>query len=269
MEILSKITPAETTLIREGTFTALRDLLKLTFMDLLFKKVIEIKEVKRKAHPRDSYIRTYNYVIAGKNLENYKAKNHELIFLSPFLKSPALKILFANFIKMAVDTVDLGWDYKKLIRSNPEIQPYFNQSFLLDLFHLLKLTGKGKELKKEIAEYLNEIDNSIVDLFQNDQEKALKLIISLGGNIFLLKNLDFKLLKTIDKEFLNQHKALNRNSYENDSDYWLYLDFFEYDNDFGSYFDSFDQTLNSFDFEFEASSCSSDNSGCSSCGGGD
>lgn len=89
----------------------------------------------------------------------------------------------------------------------------------------------------------------------------------IGRNIFLLKNLDFQLLKTIDKELLNQQKVLQSDTYDSDSDWRLYVDFFEDDYMFDSYFDSFDDTLDSFDSEFDASGCSSCGSECSSCGG--
>jgi hypothetical protein len=269
MKILSKITPAETLLIRDCTSVQLKDLMKYTFMDLLFKKVIEIKKINKKSHTRDKYIRTYTYVISGKNFSKYKPKTHELIYLSPFIKSQSIQILFNNFIKMAYDTSNGSWNYKKSTRNNREITPYFKQTFLLNLFRLNRLTDNGTKLKKEISNYLNDIDSKIDNLLHNDKKKGLELLLRIGGNIFLLRNLNFQLLKTIDKELLNQQKVLYNETYDPDCDYWLYIDFFEDDYMFDSYFDSFDDTLNSFDSEFDASGCSSDDSGCSSCGGCD
>ncbi len=267
MKILSRITPAETMLIKDCTSVQLKDLMKYTFMDLLLKKVIEIKEISKKSHPRDKYIRTYTYVVAGKNFSRYKPKNHELIYLSPFIKNQSIQILFKHFIKIAYDTSNKAWGYKKLTRSNREINQYFKQTFFLNLFRLNKLTDKGINLKKEISNYLYDIDKSIDNLLHNDKKKGLELLLSIGGNIFLLKNLDFQLLKKIDKELLNQQKVLHNKTYDPDSDWWLYIDFFEDDYTFESYFDSFNDTLDSFDSEFDASGCSSCDNGCSSCGG--
>jgi len=242
--------------------------MKFTFMDLLLKKVIEMTEVKRKAHPRDKYIRTYSYIIAGKNFIKYKPKKHELIYLSPFLKSQSIQILFKHFIKMGYEYSNGSFNYKKLIRSNQEISQYFKNSFFLNLFRLNRVTGKGRALKNEISNYLKEVDKTIVDLLHNDKKKGLDLILGLGGNVFLLKNLDFEHLKKIDKELLKQYKISHNENY--DSDWWLYFDSFEDGYMFDSYFDSFDTTLDSFDSEFDASSCSScDSSGCNSCGGCD
>ena len=267
MKILSKITPAETMLIKDCTSVQLKDLMKYTFMDLLLKKVIEIKEISRKSHPRDKYSRTYTYVVSSKNFNKYKPKNHELIYLSPFTKSPSIQILFKNFIKMAYDSSNGSWNYKKTTRSNREINPYFKDTFFLNLFRLNKLTDDGIKLKKEISNYLIDIDKNINHLLLNDKKKGLELLLSIGGNVFLLNNLDFQLLKTIDKELLNQQKVLYNDTYDSDSDWWLYIDFFEGGYEFDSYFDSFDETLNSFDSEFDESGCSSDDSGCSSCSG--
>lgn len=267
MKILSQITPAETMLIKDCTSVQLKDLMKFTFMDLLLKKVIEIKEINKKPHPRDKYIRTYTYVILGKNFNKYKPKKHELIYLSPFIKSPSIQILFKNFIKMAYDTSNGSWNFKKSIRSNREVTLYFKQSFLLNLFRLNKLTDTGKKLRNEISNYLNEIDKNIDYLLHNDKKKGLELLLKIGGNIFLLKKLDFQLLKTIDKELLNQQKVLHSDTYNSDSYWWLYIDFFEDDYMFDSYFDSFDGTLDLFESEFDTSGFSSCDSGCSSCGG--
>jgi hypothetical protein len=267
MKILSKITPAETMLIKDCTSVQLKDLMKYTFMDLVLKKVIEIKKISKKSHPRDTSIKTYTYVVSGKNFSKYKPKNHELIYVSPFIKSPSIQILFENFVKMAYDNSNGSWSYKKSIRSNIEINQYFKQHFLLNLFRVNKLTGNGTKIKKEIIGYLNDIDKSIDHLLHNDKKKGLELLLSIGGNMFLLKNLDFKLLKTIDKELLNQQKVLYNDIYDTDSDWWLYIDFFEDNYMFDSYFDSFDDALDSFDSEFDTSGYSSDDSGCSSCGG--
>lgn len=267
MKILSKITPAETISIKDCTSVQLKDLMKYTFMDLLLKKVIEIKEINKKSHPNDKHDTTYTYVVSSKNFNKYKPKNHELIYLSPFIKSQSIQILFKNFIKMAYDSSNGSWNYGKLTRSNREISPYFKAAFFLKLFRSTKLTGEGLKLKKEISNYLKGIDKKINKLLLKDKKKALELLLSIGGNIFLLKKLDFQLLKTMDKELLNQQKVLYNDTYDSDNDWWLYIDFFEGDYKFDSYFDCFDETLSSFDAEFDESGCSSDDSGCSSCSG--
>lgn len=270
MEILSKITPAETLLIKNYDSIQLKELMKYTFMDLLLKQVIAIKEINRKAHSRDKYIRTYTYVVSGKNFSKYEPKNHEIIYQSPFLKSQSIEILFKHYIKMIYDASNGSWKYQKLTKSNKNISPLFKQTVFLDLFRLNRLTDKGIKIKESITNYLNDLDANIGDLLHNNKSKALELLLSIRGNIFLLKNLDFQLLKTIDKEILNQKKILKEDGihYSDDvSDIWYYIDFLQTDSTFDSNFDSLYEALNTFDSEFEVSSCSSWDSGCSSCGG--
>lgn len=270
MKLLSKITPAETILIRDGAAAQLKDLMKYTFMDLVLKKVIEIKEINKKSHPRDNHVSIYTYVVSGKNFSRYRPKNHELPFLSPFIKSQSIKILFKHFIKMAYDASNGSWEYQKKTRSNLEINQYFKETFISNLFRIIKLTDKGIHLRNKISNYLKQIDRTINNLLKNDNKKGLELLLSLGGNIFLLKKFDFKLLKKIDKELLKHQRVMH--SDDSESDWWMYMDFFEDDYLIDSYFDSFDSfddTLDSFDSEFDASGCSSCDSGCNSCGGCD
>lgn len=273
MKLLSKITPAETILIKECSDAQLKNLLRFTFMDLLLKKVIKIVEVDKQPHPRDE-VRTYTYVESGKNYSAYKPKNHELIFTSLFVEEEPIQILFKHFVKIIYDASGGKKNYRENIKSNKTLKHYFNQSFFINLFRFVRLTKEGENAKQEITTYLDEVDENIGNLLENDQKKALELLINIGGNIFLLKNLDFDLLKKLDKELISQQKALHENSDHYDSGWYFYGDFYEdsylfedsFDND--NSFDSFFyDTINSFDSEFDASSCSSCDSGCSSCSG--
>lgn len=274
MKLLSKFTPAETLLIKNNNSAELKNLMKYTFMDLLLKKVIEIKDISSRPHPRDK-ARSYTYVVPGKNLTKYNPKNHELIFINAFLKSPALKVLFKNYVSMVYGSANGKSSYKKQIKSNKEIDSYFKQSFLFNLFGVNKLTNNGITIQQEIKDYLIEIDTNINRLLTEDKEKGLELLLQIKGNIFLLKNLDFELLKKIDKELLNQHKKQNGNTYNADSDWWFYIDFYEESDRFDTYLNDFDDTLNTFESDYDSfdssdsSGWSSCDSGCSGCGGCD
>ena len=277
MKLLSKITPAETILIQQGSTAQLKNLLKFTFMDLLLKKVIKIVDVEKQPHPRDG-VRVYTYVEAGKNFEKYTAKAHESIFLSSFANEASIQILFKHFVKAAYEASGGKKSYRESIKSSNELRPYFNESFFISLFRFIKLTDDGKKVERAITSYLQEVNLKINDLLENDQQKALELLIAIGGNIFLLQNLNFDLLKKLDKELIKQQKALHTGN-DSHGDSWIfYTDFYDddylFDHNFGEN-DSFDSffydTMDSFDSEFDASSCSSwdsgCNSGCSSCGG--
>lgn len=277
MKLLSIITPAETILIQKGSTTQLKNLLKFTFMDLLLKKVIKIVEIHKQPHPRDE-VRRYTYIEAGKNFNVYKPKKHESIFTNLFVKEEPIQILFKHFVKIIYDASEGKKSYRESIISSKELHSYFDQTFFISLFRLIKLTDEGKKVQQEITSYLQEVNLQINNLLENDQKKALELLIAIGGNIFLLQDLDFDLLKKIDKELIKQQKASYTSVDSNDNSWLFYTDFyddnylFDYDSEESDSFDSFFyNTMDSFDSEYDVSSCSSWNSGCdsgcSSCGG--
>ena len=267
MQLLSKLSPAETMLLIESSSSSLKDLMKFTFMDLLLKKVIEIKEEKRRPNPRDKYVRKYTYIIKGKNLPKYSPKAHELIFIKSFIKSPSIKILFKHFIKMGYEEAKGVNSFKKSIISSNIMNQYAKQSFFQRIFGGFTLSNDGQKVKSEVLAYLKPIDDNIGNIINRDKVKALDILVTLGGNIFLLNNLDFKLLKKIDSQLIKEQKLIYSESYAYGDDWWYYFDFYEDSYMFDSYFDNFDHTVDSFDSDFDSAGCSSCDSGCSSCSG--
>jgi hypothetical protein len=274
MTLLSKFTPAETKLILESGKATFKDLMKLTFMDLLLKKVIKIVEEEKELHISDGS-RTYTYIEAGKNFHKYKPKPHETVFTKPFNTEEEMQYLLQHFIKVGYENSGKSRRYKRKIKETNNLHSYWSDSFFESLFGLTRLNDHGERTKHEISKYLDEIDAQINDWLENDQEKALEVLLAIGGNIFLLKNLKFELLKNIDKELLTLKKT-EADDDTDDDDYWfLYADFYDDDDFFGLDFDDdfsfqtyFDDTLDSFDTQFDAfDSSSSFDSGCSSCSG--
>jgi len=272
MRLLSILSPAETMLVIDSS-CSLKDMMKFTFMDLLLKKVIEIKVEKKKVITRDKYakkieaIKSYNYVIKGKNFDKYTQKTHELIYLSPFNKSSSIKILFKHLIKMAYENARGASSFKKAVLKSKNINGLVKVNFLQQIFGGISLTKEGTKTKQEILNYLKPIDESIADLLNDNKKKALELLLSLGGNIFLLKNLDFTLLKTIDRELLKEQKSAYEESHDSGLDWWYYFDFYDGAGGFDSYFGDFDNTIDSFNSDFDSAGSSSGDNGCSSCSG--
>ncbi|WP_027421244.1 hypothetical protein [Crocinitomix catalasitica] len=272
MEILSKLSPAETMLLIDST-CRYKDMLKFTFMDLLLKRVIEIKVENKKVLARDKYakkvqvIKSYNYVVKGRNFIKYKPKGHELVFLSPYQKSTSIKILFKHLIKVVYENSGSSKSFKSTVLNSINLKGLLKVNILQQLFGGISMTAKGNQTKVEILKYLKPIDQNINNLLKGDKKKALELLLSLGGNIFLLNNLDFALLKKIDKLLLDEQKSNYSESYDTTNDWWYYFDFYDNNESFDFYFDDFDSTINSFESDYDAAGCSSCNTGCSSCGG--
>ncbi|MCH2196072.1 hypothetical protein [Kordia sp.] len=273
MRLLSILTPAETELILENRTASFKDLMKLTFMDLLLKKVIKIVEVEKQSHPRNDS-RVYTYIEKGKNFANCKPNPHESIYTTPFEEEDDIQILFHHFVKIGYEATGKSIGYKKKVKKTGNLDAFLKSSFFLNLFGMIRLNKQGEKTKKEISNYLKEVDSKINHLLENDKEKALEILLTIGGNIFLLKNLNFELLKNIDKQLLAQKRS-ESNSESDDYGYWnLHMDFYEHNDLFSDDFDNgtsfqsyLDDTLDSFDTQFDASGCSVFDSGCSSCSG--
>lgn len=272
MKLLSSLSPAETQLLL-NTSSSYKELMKFTFLDLLLKKVIEVKEIKKTATTKDKYAKKVQItksekcIVKGKNFDNYVPKSFELGFLSPFQKSPKIVILFKHYIKMSYQNCGGGKGYKTLIMDNCKPLNLFTMNILQQIFGGLSLTQEGKSAKDDIVAFLNQTDEIINDLLVNDQEKALDILLAIGGNIFLLKNLNFELIKQFDQSFIRIQKAKRKDFFNDDDNRIFYFDLFENAFYNSLFIDEFEYTMYSFDSDFEDAGCSSGDSGCSSCSG--
>ena len=195
---LSELKPAGTKLILDPK-TELTELLKLTFFDLTLKQVLIIKKAQLKSHPRNPYLREYIVVETGKNFTKYKPSSFEKYFIDLIDEDSYFKLI--PYLRAIFKIIPSEYSHKKEIVRSLKLKSYFNSGLMSSIFSLFKINFKGKKLKKELEEYLDEVDQNIVNLIENEPKKALQLILFLQGNIFLLKNLKFELLEKL-KSFL-------------------------------------------------------------------
>lgn len=255
MKYLSQLTPAEVLLLTKDGVTH-RELLKLTFIDLLLKQVLKTFEVERRPHPKDK-IRVYTYVGIGKNFETYTSHNHERVFLSPFSTDHSTEILFTNLVKIAYQKSRTVQEYKEDVAKTPTLKRCFSQNFLQKIFYHYSTTEYGKELKKEVKEEILNQGNKLADLTTIEGHKAVEMIKEIGANIFLLTNVDNELLSQIDKDFgnlINQDKNSNTGG---GCSSWSFDD----------YSTSFDSSCGGHGCSGGGSGCGSGCSGCGGCGG--
>ncbi|MDX1446107.1 hypothetical protein, partial [Lishizhenia sp.] len=200
MSDLSKLKPAETLLIMKGENAAFKDLMKYTLMDLILKQVLEIKEtvrrVKRGRRFKDKRIK---YVVKGNNFDNYSPNIFEIIYLSTYQHTPEIKIVLSKLIKVAYSAAKTEEEYRNCILETHPFPKSFKKSFFQKYFGGVSITEEGKERKSMIDIQLSEIDNKFDSLLKDNPKEALSLLLEIGGNIFLLKNIDFELLRKIDK----------------------------------------------------------------------
>lgn len=256
MRHLTKLTPAETLIIKSGDTTPLSDLLKYTLMDLLLKQVLIVEEVQRKPSPRDP-IRTYKYVTTGKNFSKYLVRSHEIVFLSVFQKNLAIRVLFRNLVKVAYQNAKSERMYYPYLTTNLNLKDSFKTTIYQKLFGGFTYTDKGVKLKNEVQNEITELEKTFPSDISNDKKRGLEILKVIGGNIFLLSGLDFAIAKEIDKELFEEMSKYSTSG-EWSSGCWTSFD---------SYSDSFDNSCSS-DTGTGDGGDSGCGSGCSGCGGG-
>jgi hypothetical protein len=144
MNLLSKLKPAETLLLLDGSKSDFKNLMKFTFMDLVLKQVLVVKESVRTIKSGRGYKeQRIKYVVIGKNFKNYKPSAFERIYLTTFDKSPELKAVLTKLIKVAYDSIHLERKYRRTILNSIPIKQCFKISLLNQLMGSFSLTSEG------------------------------------------------------------------------------------------------------------------------------
>lgn len=202
MKLLSKFRPAETLLILEGKNVSLKELLKTTFMDLLLKQVIEITTVSKQSSSSQNKVRYYKYIVKGEGFLKFRPLIHEHVFISPYLKSSSIKILLQHLIRMGFQNSKSESAFISSLLQSPNLNSYFTRSFLQTIFGGFSITQEGLELQHKIKIEIAQLEKELPEIIHSEKERASHILKTIGGNILLLKNIDFALLKEIDSDIL-------------------------------------------------------------------
>lgn len=248
IEILSKYTSAETYFILKEADVGLKELMKYTLMDLLFKRVLEMN-TEHKNESRGEKAKVYNYVRVGREFTHYKPLPHEMIYLSPYYKSKSIRILFQHLISMGIQNAGAE---KKYIQNNflkrEEMKHLFVSSRFAIFFTRLNLSDRGKAEKERLLQALGRVDVSLVDSILNVTGKGRSDVSTIGGNIFLLEKARSKVLQKISYQL---KEDLQRSVGNYDFMTWIT-------------FESYEMLFNTIFDELNSSNTGSD-SGCNSC----
>lgn len=244
---------------------SVRTLLKYTFADLLVKQVLQLQDTQE-SNPDD---RTLRYVQAGQKFANYTWHEHEYPFLQVFIKSPGIRVLFKNFIRIVKEkTTIFPSRYRKTIMRSPRIEPLIRVGLIGWLLNDFKYTPAGQAQRAQMLNEIKELEATLPDLLTNDQNKAREILRALGGNIYLLAGIDLLLLHEIDAAFEQSTPALYDTSTSTSSgiDSPSHSDHHGHghSNDWG------DSGYSSDSGDSGSSGCSGDSgcsSGCGGCGG--
>jgi uncharacterized membrane protein YgcG len=253
---LSKLSPAETLIVLQDKNASIRELLKVTFMDLLLKQVLKTYEVQRQESSRDKD-GFYKYVEIGKNFWTYQPLPHENIFLAPFQKSNSLQILFRNMVKTGYQNARSKSKLHSALTQSPNLDRCFSRTVLQSLFGGFSLTADGQELRNTVKAEILELEEQLPPLILKEPQEALDVMNAIKGNVFLLTNIEFDLFKQIDKELLSEFNKRDDNNNDGGVSGFIWYSFDDYS-------DSFDSSCSGH------SGCGSGDSGCGGggCGGG-
>ena len=202
---LSTLTPAETLFALKLKSADLRELLKLTFMDLLLKKVFKIQEIEKRISKRE--VRNYKYVLRGENFHSYREREHEFVYLD-FYRSDKMAeaLLFQHVVKMGFEKSKNEDYYQRLVSFRLRNEKYISKNFLQNIFGGYSLTDDGKKLQQNLQSQIDQLNSTLPDLISTDRKKALEILLQIKGNVFLLSSIDFELMRLLDRELMDQFK---------------------------------------------------------------
>lgn len=269
MDILKKLTPAETYFIMHRGAISHKNYLRYTFMDLILKGVLKITEVEKQASAREKP-RFFPYVESGSKFSNYQPLPHEAPLITSFKFEDNMRVQLNNFIKISRSNTD---NYKQLLCLSPTVAQYLHQSFIQRYITLqYSYKNGGETIAKNMLRYFSDLDDWLIK--PGNEHRYPEIIEQIGNNIILANNFSRSFFEVFDKELKKQNQP-NDNQEDYDTGGWTYWG--DSDRQF-EYFDKDNDTSWDFDSSFDSGSsgcsgdgCSGDSgcSGCGGCGGGD
>lgn len=240
---LEQIRPAENLILLYNNKANHKEVLKLTLADLLLRQVLEITtEIKHGSRKS----REIKYIQRGVLFDAYHPHHFEKPFISPFQKSPDIRIIMQKYSKIIYQNTGTEPEFNYQLIKHSGIRLFFSQNIFQRIFNRFRLNDLGENARNELLEEIANMERQLHYLIKEDREKAISVIRSLHGNIYLLKGINSSEINYLDELV----KATIYSSY-------------------GTY-----NAEGCFSFtttDFGCSSCSGDGcsgcSGCSGCGG--
>jgi hypothetical protein len=127
MIFFTALTPAENLIIRDQRQSSYKQMLELTFMDLLLKKVLKMEYVNDETTTStDQLTKTkVAYVSKGENYHTYSPVPHEKLFMKPFITIVTTRILLGSLIKVLYENAEGPRNFRALVVLSPRVFNYF------------------------------------------------------------------------------------------------------------------------------------------------
>ena len=201
MNYLNQLTPAEVYILTKENSTK-NQLIRLTLVDLILKKVLQLKSVTKKPSINlNNNLVEYRYVAIGENFKNYKFKNHERVFCGVYEIEKNIEVLLNKMIS-------IGFKNSYYLNENtyktPLLLKCFSQNFFQRIFGKYKITEYGKEFRRKVENEISTLNKEYSTVRESDNYRILELSTLIGANILFLTvinhNVIDELLSEINSE---------------------------------------------------------------------
>jgi uncharacterized membrane protein YgcG len=252
--MLPLLTPAEVLVLLHGKNANFKELIKMTLMDLLLRKVLAVKLVSA----ADATDEPMNQLLVqrGARYADYRPLAHEEIYTIHFAIQANREILFANLIKLARLMGANDIYLRRKIMKTPQMRTAFKQGFWANLTDKVQYTQEGLLKRTYAATELQELTNMLPELYEADKATVVQLLQLMHGNIFLTNAVEHRLLMLLDDELSRLFHQEQSSAADIDELFYM-TEAFNFESSFDDGFDS-----------GGSDGDSSDGGGDSGCGGG-
>jgi hypothetical protein len=215
MRTIASFSPAESLLILKRKQTTVAQLLKVTLMDLLLKKVL----IQNSKEGESS-----DFTISrGPNFESYSNLPHEDVFLSAIRRKGDISL--RTLINMVSANAGFFNQYTKKFFEMERFRLCFQSGIVRFFAGRFQRSIYGEKVFRQLSQEVEDLEAMLPDLMQTHPAAALEVLKEIGGNVFILKRVDFKLMTEIEKEFVleTNAKQTRQTSTFDDPIFWFWL----------------------------------------------
>lgn len=197
--LLRQFTPAQSYMLANTSNAWGHELMRLAFLDLIYKDILKITREWRLPHPSDSQKQLYTFVCRGGRFYTYLPNFHQNVFLQPFAGT-----IYAYPLKTFIDSIcgELGgmegFKYK-LIYKELGKQGFFFKSFGLPGLNIFMKSPRGLRATKVLKARLMEGKHHLLSYMANNRTKAREMLYEFGAHILLLKIFHPAYIQAVDR----------------------------------------------------------------------
>jgi hypothetical protein len=207
-ETLQKFNPAVAWLILHGSNARLTDLLRLTFFDLVNRKVLKITD--EEYGPRgDNEPPTMAFVQVGEAFHNYQPLPHEEAFTHFFRSNPEAKMMIKTMVKLARKNAGSDLMFQRRVYLHGPTTYLFKRNFWHKLMGSFGLSDEGLLVQKQLEREFEDVKLAFRKNVQEDAAASHALVISLGAMALMVPGLNLAQFQASEMEFKQMRNMEN------------------------------------------------------------